>query len=143
MPQRQPAPCLKCCQIIEPNNLAFVADIRLRAVGMEDPPRSPSASVSICVTCSDLMAKGDEPPQRTQPLNHIVYELLRDMIANDLTFSLHSWIAMREEMGLPVPALIEPKVSRAWKELQRQMSLPAVQTLDSSDGGEGKLVRMG
>ena len=143
MPIRQPAPCLKCCQMIEPSNIAFVADIRLRAVGMEDAPRSPQASVSICVTCSELMAKGDEPPQRSQPLNHIVYELLRDMIANDFIFSLHSWIAMRKEMGLPVPVLVEPKVLKAWKEFQRTMALPAVQTIDSSDGGEGKLVRFG
>jgi hypothetical protein len=138
MPLRQAAPCLKCCQMIEPSNVAFVADIRLRAVGMEDAPRSPQASVSICVTCSNLMAKGDEPPSRTQPLNHIVYELLRDMIANDFTFSLHDWIAMRKEMGLPVPVLIEPKVLRAWKELQRTMALPARQTIVDDGDGEGK-----
>lgn len=141
MPIRQSAPCLKCCQMIEPSNVAFVADIRLRGVGIDDPPRSPQASVSICVTCSDLMAKGDEPPQRTQPLNHIVYELLREMIANDLVFGLHSWIAMRKEMGLPVPVLVEPKVMKAWKEFQRTMALPGLrQTIDNSDSerGEGK-----
>jgi len=143
MPTRQPASCLKCCQMIESSNVAFVADIRLRAVGIEDAPRSPSASVSICVTCSDLMAKGDEPPQRTQPLNHIVYQLLRDMIANDFSFSLHSWIAMRKEMGLPVPVLIEPKVLRAWKELQRTMALPTVRTIDSDGEGKSALVKAG
>jgi hypothetical protein len=141
MPIRQAAPCLKCCEMLEPGNIAFVADVRLRAVGMEDAPRSPQASVSICVTCSELMAKGDEPPQRSQPLNHIVYELLRDMIANDFIFSLHSWVAMRKELGLPVPVLVEPKVLRAWKEFQRTLALPAVQTIDNADGGEGKLVR--
>ena len=143
MPIRQAAPCLRCCEIIESSKIAFVADIRLRAVGMEDAPRSPQASVSICVTCSELMAKGDEPPQQKRPLDHTVYQLLRDMIANDFTFGLHSWIAMRQQMGLPVPVLIEPKVLRAWKEFQRTLSLPAVQTIDNSDGGEGKLVRMG
>jgi hypothetical protein len=141
MPQRQAAPCLRCHETIEASNLAFVADIRLRGVGMEDPPRSPQASVSICVTCSELMAKGDEPPERSQPLNHIVYELLREMIANDLTFGLHSWIALRKEMGYAIPTLVDPKISRAWKELQRTMALPAAQTLESSDGGEGKLVK--
>jgi hypothetical protein len=129
--------------MIEPSNIAFVADIRLRAVGMDEAPRSPQASVSICVTCSELMAKGDEPPQQKQPLNHIVYRLLRDMIAGDFTFSLHSWIAMRRQMGLPVPVLIEPKVLRAWNDFQRTMALPTVQTIDNLDGGEGKLVRMG
>jgi hypothetical protein len=141
MPVREASPCLKCCEMIEPSNIAFVADIRLRAVGMEDAPRSPQASVTICVTCSDLMAKGDEPPQRTQPLNHIVYELLRDMIANDFTFGLHSWMAMRREMGLPVPKLVEPKVLKAWSDLKRVMALP--NTIDTVDGGEGKMVKIG
>ena len=84
-----------------------------------------------------------EPPQRTQPLNHIVYQLLRDMIANDFSFSLHSWIAMRKEMGLPVPVLIEPKVLRAWKELQRTMALPTVRTIDSDGEGKSALVKAG
>jgi|HubBroStandDraft_2_1064218.scaffolds.fasta_scaffold02392_11 hypothetical protein len=143
MPIRQAAPCLRCCAIIEPSQIAFVADIRLRAVGMEDAPRSPQASVSICVTCSEMMAKGDEPPENKRPLDHIVYELLRDMIANDFTFSLHSWIAMRKEQGLPVPVLVDPKVIKAWKEFQRTLALPAIQTIDSPDGGEGKLMRVG
>jgi hypothetical protein len=142
MAARQAAPCLKCFQIVEPNHVAFVADIRLRAVGLDENARSPQASVSICVTCSDLMAKGDEPPQRTQPLNHIVYELLRDMIANDISFGLHSWVALRKEMGLPVPSLAEPKVLKAWTELQRTMKLPTVQTINSNDDGEGKLVKV-
>ena len=145
MPARQAAPCLKCCQIVEANNVAFVVDFRLRAVGLEDNARSPQASVSICVKCSDQMANGDEPSERTRPLDHMVYELLRDMIANDLTFQLHKWVALRKEMGLPTPVLAEPKVVRAWTEFQRTMKLPALQTINGDDGGEGKtaLVKAG
>jgi hypothetical protein len=139
MPARQAAPCLKCNQIVEPNNVAFVADFRLRAVGMEENVRSPQASVSICVPCADLMANGDEPSERTRPLDHLVYELLREMIANDLTFQLHKWAALRKEMGMAVPALADPKVLRAFNEFQRTLKLPALQTINAGDEhGEGK-----
>jgi hypothetical protein len=144
MPQRQAAPCLKCGQIVEPSQVAFVADFRLRAVGMEENARSPQASVSICVPCADLMANGDEPPQRTRPLDHLVYELLRDMIANEFTYQLHKWIALRKDMRLPLPQLADPRIQRAMKELQRTMALPAVQTIDNSDGeGKQSLVKAG
>lgn len=144
MPARQAAPCLKCCQIVEPNNVAFVVDFRLRAVGLEESVRSPQASVSICVKCSDQMANGDEPSERNRPLDHLVYELLRDMIANDFTFQLHKWVALRKEMGLPVPTLADPKVLGAFNQFQRTMKLPALQTIDS-ESGEGKtaLVKAG
>jgi len=136
MPARQAAPCLKCCQFVEPNQVAFVADFRLRAVGLEENARSPQASVSICVKCADLMANGDEPSERTRPLDHLVYELLRDMIAGDFTYQLHKWIALRKEMGLPLPQLAEPRLLRALRELQKTMALPEVQTIEV--GGEGK-----
>ena len=136
MPARQPAPCLKCSQIVEPSQVAFVVDFRLRAVGLEENTRSPQASVSICIPCADQMANGDEPPSRTRPLDHLVYQLLRDMIANDFTYQLHKWIALRKDLGLPLPQLAEPRLVRALKDFQRTMSLPAAQTIDS--GGEGK-----
>lgn len=137
MAARQPAPCLKCSQIVESSQVAFVADFRLRAVGLEENTRSPQASVSICIPCADQMANGDEPPQRTRPLDHLVFQLLRDMIANDFTYQLHKWIALRKEIGLPLPQLAEPKIVRAFADLRRTMSLPGVQTIDS-EAGEGK-----
>src|SRR5579871_5074966 len=105
MPARQAAPCLRCGETIDINEAAFVADIRLRTVGLEDALRSPSASVSICFTCGDLMAKGDEPPQRTRPLDHIVYTLMQEMVTSDLSISLVSWIELRQARGLPAPTL--------------------------------------
>ena len=140
MPARQAAPCLKCCQIVEPSQVAFVADFRLRAVGLEENTRSPQASVSICVPCADQMANGDEPNERTRPLDHLVFQLLRDMIAGDFTYQLHKWVALRKDLGLPLPQLAEPKLMRALKEFQRTMSLPAGQVVVvEADAREGKL----
>lgn len=143
MPARQAAPCLKCCEIVEPGQAAFVAEFRLRPVGVEDTERSPQASVSICVRCADQMANGDEPNERTRPLDHLVYELLRDMIANDFSFQLHKWAALRKEKGLPVPRLADPRLQRALNEFKKTMALPAGTIIDS--GGEGKpgLVKVG
>lgn len=143
MPARQPAPCLKCCEIVEPSQVAFVADFRLRAVGLDENTRSPQASVSICVSCADQMANGDEPPQRTRPLDNLVYQLLRDMIANDFTYQLHKWIALRKDMRLPLPQLADPKIARALKDFQRTMSLPGLQTIDSDGEGKSALVKAG
>lgn len=142
MPARQAAPCLKCCEIVEPSQVAFVADFRLRAVGLEDNTRSPQASVSICVPCADLMANGDEPPQRTRPLDNLVYQLLRDMIAGDFTYQLHKWSALRKAMGWPTPQLADPRLQRALKEFQRTMALPDVRTIDSGEG-KNALVKAG
>lgn len=140
MPARQAAPCLKCCQIVEPSQVAFVADFRLRAVGLEENARSPQASVSICVPCADQMANGDEPSERNRPLDHLVFQLLRDMIAGDFTYQLHKWVALRKDLGLPLPQLAEPKLMRALKEFQRTMELPAIQVVEA---GEGKLIKAG
>src|SRR6266851_5584275 len=114
MAARQASPCLKCGDIIEINEAALVADIRLRTVGMEDGLRSPQASVPLCVTCTDLIAKGDEPPQRTQPLNHIVFGLVQEMVTSDPSITLLSWIELRKAKGLPVPAFAEGKFLKAW-----------------------------
>ena len=126
MAARSAAPCLRCSEMIEPSDAALVADFRLRTVGLEDGVRSPSASVSICVTCTDLMAKGDEPNERTRPLDHLVYELVQEMVSNDPSFAFLSWIALRKGRGLPAPTLIEPKVLKAWNEFRRVMALPPV-----------------
>ena len=90
------------------------------------------------------MANGDEPPQRTRPLDNLVYQLLRDMIANDFTYQLHKWVALRKDMRLPLPQLADPKIARALKDFQRTMSLPTLQTIDSDDGaGKTALVKAG
>lgn len=132
MPARQAAPCLRCGEMIDINEAAIVADIRLRAVGIEDAVRSSQASVSICVTCIDLIAKGDAPPQRTQPLNYIVYERAREMVTGDPSFTLLSWLELRKECGLQSPTFIEPKVLKAWNDFRKTLALPA--TLDAPEG---------
>lgn len=125
MPARQAAPCLRCGEVIDINEAAFVCDIRIRTVGLEESMRSPSASVSICFTCGDLMAKGDEPPQRTQPLNHIVYELIQELVTGDLSISLVSWIELRKSRGLPAPTLAELRGMKSFAELRKVMAIPA------------------
>jgi hypothetical protein len=122
---RQAAPCLRCAQIVEISEAALVADIRLRTVGLEEAVRSPQASVYICVTCTDLMAKGDEPNGRTRPLDHLVYELVQDFVTGDPSFTFLSWVALRKLRGLPTPSFSEPKVLKAWNELRRVTALPA------------------
>jgi len=126
MAARQAAPCLRCGQMIETSEAAVVADFRLRTVGLEEGVRSPQASVSICVTCTDLMAKGDEPNERTRPLDHLVFTLVQEMVSNDPSFAFLSWIALRKGRGLPVPTLIEPKILKAWTEFRKVMALPAL-----------------
>lgn len=125
MAARQTAPCLRCNEIIEISEAAVVVDFRLRTVGMEDAIRSPQASVSICVTCADLMAKGDEPSERSRPLDHTVYELLREMVTNDPSFAFLSWIEMRKAQGFPTANFLEPKFQKAWNEFRKTMALPA------------------
>jgi hypothetical protein len=118
--------------MIDINVAAIVADIRLRVVGFEDAVRSAQRSVSFCVTCAELIAKGDAPPERTQPLNFIVYEGAREIISGDPSFSLLSWLQLRKECGLSVPTMIEPKVLKAWTEFRKAVALPA--TLERSEG---------
>jgi hypothetical protein len=137
MPARQPAPCLRCGEMIDVNEAAIVADIRLRAVGIEETIRSSQASVCICVTCTDLIAKGDAPPQRTQPLNYIVYEQIKDMVTNDPTFTLLSWLELRKKGGHPGSGLVEPKVLKAWSDFRKTLALPP--TLDREENGPKRL----
>lgn len=124
MPARQAAPCIRCNEMIEISEAALVADVRLRTVGIEEGIRSPQASVCICVTCTDLIAKGDEPPQRTRPLDHLVYELVQELVTNDPSFTFLSWIALRKERGLPVPEMAQAKVLKAWNDFRRSLALP-------------------
>lgn len=135
MAARQASPCLKCCEMVEASAAAMVLDFRLRTVGLEDTIASPYASVSICVPCCDLMAKGDEPPIRTQPLNHRAYLMVREIVTGDPRFTLLSWIALRKGIGMPTPSLMEPKIVKAWNELRRVLALPP--TIDTPSG-EGK-----
>jgi hypothetical protein len=118
--------------MIEISEAALVADFRLRTVGLEDGMRSPSASVSICVTCTDLMAKGDEPNERTRPLDHLVYELVKELVTGDPSFTFLSWLKLRKTNGLATPSFSEPRVLKAWNELRRVTALPSV--LETSDG---------
>jgi hypothetical protein len=143
MAPRTTAPCLRCNELIETSEAAIIADIRLRTVGMEDSIRSPQASVSICVTCADLMSKGDEPPQRTQPLNHIVYELLQEMVTNDPSFTFLSWIEMRKGRGLPVANFLEPKFLKAWADFRKSMALPPTLERVDTEAPEGKRLKAG
>jgi hypothetical protein len=119
--------------MIDTNEAAIVADIRLRAVGIEDAIRSSQASVCICVTCTDLIAKGDAPPQRTQPLNYIVYEQIKDMVTNDPTFTLLSWLELRKQCGLPGGKLVEPKVLQAWNNFRKTLTLAAPAIVDGEN----------
>ena len=142
MGARQAAPCIRCNEIVEINEAALVADIRLRTVGIEEAIRSPQASVCICLTCADLMSKGDEPPQRTRPLDHVVYELLQELVTNDPSFTFLSWIQMRKSRGLPVANFIEPKFLKAWDDFRKAMKLPAlVEQTDEESSGAGKRLK--
>jgi hypothetical protein len=123
--------------MIDVSAAAMVLQFRLRTVGLEDEVASPSASVYICVQCVDLMAKGDEPPQRTRPLDHRVYLMVREVVTSDPSFTLLSWLALRKGVGLPAPTLIEPKILKAFNELRRVMAIPAV--IENSGGEEKRL----
>lgn len=144
MPARQAAPCLKCGDIIEVSEAAFVLDLVLRFVGLPrvlETQRLSQASVSCCVTCADLMARGDEPPARTRPLDHIVYEQFKSVVSEDPTFAFLSWIEMRKTLNLPAPRLDDPKMLRMWNEFRRTMALPAL--LEQNESGEGKQLKAG
>jgi hypothetical protein len=132
MPARQAAPCLRCGEMIDINVAAIVADIRLRVVGFEEAVRSAQRSVSFCVTCAELIAKGDAPPERTQPLNFIVYEGAREIISGDPSFSLLSWLQLRKDCGLESPTFVEPRVLRAWNDFRKTLALPP--TLADGEG---------
>lgn len=144
MPARQAAPCLRCNEMIETSEAAFVLDLVLRFVGLPrvlETSRLSQASVSCCVTCADLMARGDEPSARTRPLDHVVYEQFREVITNDPTYAFLSWLEMRKGLNLPSPRLDDPKMLRMWNEFRRTMALPAL--IESAEPGEGKLARIG
>lgn len=125
--------------MIEISEAAIVVDFRLRTVGLEEATRSPQASVSICVTCTDLMAKGDEPPQRTRPLDHLVFQLVQEMVTGDPSFTFLSWIALRKSRGLPVPTMVEPKILKAWSDFRKAMALPALIERSEEEGQSKRL----
>lgn len=142
MGARQAAPCLKCCEMIEISEAAFVIDLRLRVVGivnLADNARSSQASVSCCITCADLMARGDEPNPRTRPLDHIVYELVQGMVTDDPMFAFLSWIDFRKSKGLPAPTLSDPKTLRVWNDFRKTLALPPV--MESDREGNTSLVK--
>jgi len=88
------------------------------------------------------MSKGDEPPQRTRPLDHVVYELLQELVTNDPSFTFLSWIQMRKSRGLPVANFIEPKFLKAWDDFRKAMKLPAlVEQTDEESSGAGKRLK--
>lgn len=133
MPARQAAPCFRCREMIDINEAAFVADIRLRVVGIEDALRMPQMSVSVCVNCADLIAKGDEPNQQNRPLEYAFCKQIQEAVASDPTFSFLSWIQLRKARGMAVPTLAEIKTMRSLNDLKRSLALPS-----TLEGGEGK-----
>ncbi len=126
MPARQSAPCFRCLEEIEINQTALVVDIRLRVVGFDEAVRSSQASVSICMTCADLIAKGDAPPQRTQPLNFIVYERAREIFTQDPTFTFLGWVELLRRQNIPVKQFGEPKFLKLLAELRKALPPPPV-----------------
>jgi hypothetical protein len=115
--------------MIDISDAAMVIDIRLRVVGvagLSESARSSQASVSCCVTCADLMARGDEPSARTRPLDHIVYEQVQSLVTEDPMYAFLSWIEFRKAKGLPAPMLTDPKTLRIWNDFRQTMALPPV-----------------
>lgn len=146
MPARQQAPCLKCCEMIEINEAAFVIDIRLRVVGianLAESARTSQASVSCCVTCADMMARGDEPNPRTRPLDHVVYEQLRGLVTDDPLFAMLSWLEFRKANGLATPLLSDPKTIRIWNDFRKTLALPPMTVIEGDGEGKGALVKAG
>jgi hypothetical protein len=133
MPARQTAPCFRCREMIEINEAAFVADIRLRLVGLDDALRMPQMSVSVCINCADLIAKGDEPNPQSRPLDYAFCKQIQEAVASDPTFSFLSWIQLRKTRGMAVPSLPEIKAMRSLNDLRQKLSLPS-----TLEGGEGK-----
>lgn len=122
---RQSAPCLRCSRIVEINEIALVVDVRVRAVGLEDVGRSSQASVYICVDCTDTMAKGDKPNERTRPLDFVVAGRVQDFVCNDPSFTVQSWLNLRKECGYAASTLSDPRVLKAWNEFKRVAAVPS------------------
>jgi hypothetical protein len=142
MPARQAVPCLKCCEMIEISDAAFVIDIRLRVVGiagLAESARSSQASVSCCVTCADMIARGDEPNARTRPLDHVVYEQVQGLVTDDPMYAFLSWIQFRKARGLSAPMLSDPKTLRIWNEFRKTLALPPM--INSDGEGNAAIVR--
>jgi hypothetical protein len=144
MPARQVAPCLKCLQPIEISQSAFVIDLMLRGVGLPkelEISRLSQSSVSSCITCCDLMARGDEPPMRSQPLNHVVYQMVREVVANDPTFAFLSWLELRREQKLPTARFDDPKFLQQWNRLRQGITVPTL--IEQNGEGKTALVKVG
>jgi hypothetical protein len=142
MPARQAVPCLKCNNIIEVNSAAFMVDVMLRFVGVPrilESVRFAQASVGSCVQCTNFMANGDEPNPRTRPLDHVVFKLVQDAIANDPTYAFLNWIDLRKAKNMPVPRLDDPATARVLETLKKRFSLPESTTIEQ---GAGKLIHV-
>lgn len=138
MPARQAIPCLKCNEIIEISSAAFMIDVMLRFVGVPrilESVRFAQASVGSCVPCTNFMANGDEPNPRARPLDHVVYKLVQEAIANDPTYAFLNWLDLRKARNMPVPRLDDPATVRILETLKKRFALPEATTID---GGEGK-----
>lgn len=129
---RSAAPCFRCNRIVEISETALVADIRLRTVGLEDAVRGSQASIYVCVDCTDYIAKGDEPNERTRPLDYLFCQQIKEIVTGDPSFTFLSWLNLRKTQGLPVPTLSEPKVLKAWNDFRKATALPAL--VERSDG---------
>jgi hypothetical protein len=142
MPARQAVPCIKCFNTIEISESAFMIDLMVRLVGvpkfLEMPSRLTQASVGSCVNCMDMMARGVEPPVKSQPLNHAVYQIVREVTSNDPTFAFLSWLQMRREMNMGVPRIDDPKIARLFMEMKKALALPAM--VENSAVDEQRLI---
>jgi len=121
------APCIRCRELVDVNQTAIAICVFSRTVGIDEAIRSPQDQVYVCSMCADAMVKGDEPP-KTQPLNYLVFHQIRNMIASDPAIGMSAWLELRRAAGLPVPALTDPAIARAWNEFRQSVSsaLPPV-----------------
>ena len=127
MPDHTAAPCIRCREFVDVNQTAIAICVFSRTVGIDEALRSPQDQVYVCSMCADAMVKGDEPP-KTQPLNFLVFHQIRNMIASDPAIGMSAWLELRRAAGLPVPALTDPAIARAWNEFRQSVSsaLPPV-----------------
>ena len=121
MPDHNAAPCIRCRELVDVNQSAIAICVFSRTVGIDEDLRSRQDQVYVCSMCADAMVKGDEPP-KTQPLNYVVFHQIRNMIASDPSIGMRAWLELRRAAGLPVPALTDPTIARAWNEFRHAVS---------------------
>jgi hypothetical protein len=143
MPARQAVPCFKCNEVIEVSHAAFMVDVMLRFVGIPrviESARFAQASVGSCVTCTNFLANGDEPNPKLRPLDHVVYQLMQEAIANDPTYAFLNWLELRKARNMPVARLDDAATMRILETVKKRFALPEASTIEQD--GDGKLVKL-